>query len=245
VGFAYADDDEAVLDDINLALPAGSSLGLVGRTGSGKTTIARLLLRLYDPTDGAVRLGGTDLQQAEPASLRRRVAVVTQDVQLFSASVRDNLTLFRDGFDDARLVDVVEQLGLGPWLAGLPDGLDTQLQPGGAGLSAGEAQLLAFARAFLSDPGLVVLDEASSRLDPGTEAIIEHAIDRLLRGRTAVLIAHRLSSLARVDTIAVVDEGRDSERSPRDPLAAGAGSPFANLLAAARVSVYTPHATPT
>ncbi len=237
VGFAYADDDEVVLADIDLGLHAGSSLGLVGRTGSGKTTIARLLLRLYDPTEGAVRLGGVDLRQVEPASLRHRVGVVTQDVQLFSASVRDNLTLFRVGFDDARLVDVLGRLGLGPWLAALPAGLDTELRPGGAGLSAGEAQLLAFARAFLSDPGLVVLDEASSRLDPGTQAMIEQAIDRLLRGRTAVLIAHRLSSLSKVDLVAVVDDGRIVEQGPRAMLAADPDSRFAHLLAAAGVSV--------
>jgi ABC-type multidrug transport system fused ATPase/permease subunit len=236
VGFAYADDDEVVLADIDLHLPAGASLGLVGRTGSGKTTIARLLLRLYDPTEGTVRLGGVDLRQAQEASLRRRVAVVTQDVQLFSASIRDNLTLFRDGVDDAELLDVLDQLGLGPWLAAIPDGLDGELGPGGVGLSAGEAQLLAFARAFLSDPGLVVLDEASSRLDPGTEAVIERAIDRLLRGRTAVLIAHRLSSLERVDAIAVVDGGRVVEQGRRTELAADPDSRFAHLLAAAGVS---------
>jgi ABC-type multidrug transport system fused ATPase/permease subunit len=236
VGFAYADDNEVVLADIDLAVAAGGSLGLVGRTGSGKTTIARLLLRLYDPTAGAVRLGGVDLRDVEPESLRHRVAVVTQDVQIFSASVRDNVTLFRDRPDDARLHEVLDELGLGEWLAGLPSGLDTELGAGGAGLSAGEAQLLAFARAFLADPGLVVLDEASSRLDPGTEAVIERAIDRLLAGRTAVLIAHRLSSLARVDGIAVVEHGRIVEHGGREALAADPTSRFAHLRAAAGVS---------
>lgn len=236
VGFAYADDNEVVLAEVALSLAAGQSLGLVGRTGSGKTTIARLLLRLYDPTAGAVRLGGVDLRHADPTSLRRRVAIVTQDVQVFEASVRDNLTLFRDHPDDARLQHVLDELGLEPWLDSLPDGLDTELGASGAGLSAGEAQLLAFARAFLADPGLVVLDEASSRLDPGTEAVIERAIDRLLAGRTAVLIAHRLSSLARVDAIAVVDDGRVVEQGPRAGLASDPTSRFARLLAAAGVS---------
>jgi ATP-binding cassette, subfamily B, bacterial len=235
VGFAYADDDEVVLAEIDLPVPAGRSLGLVGRTGSGKTTIARLLLRLYDPTEGAVRLGGVDLRDAEPDSLRHRVAIVTQDVQIFSASVRDNLTLFRSHTDDDRLHEVLDELGLGGWLAALPDGLDTELGAGSAGLSAGEAQLLAFARAFLADPGLVVLDEASSRLDPGTEAVIERAIDRLLLGRTAVLIAHRLSSLARVDAVAVVEDGRLVEHGAREVLASDPASRFAHLLAAAGV----------
>lgn len=237
VGFAYPDDGEPVLSDVNLRLAPGQTLGLVGRTGSGKTTIARLVLRLYDPTEGVVRVGGVDLREADPASLRSRVAVVTQDVQLFAASVRDNLTLFRDGFaDDDRLRAVLDDVGLGDWLASLPDGLDTQLGPQGSGLSAGQGQLLAFARAFLTDPGLVVLDEAASRLDPATEQRIERAVDRLLTDRTGILIAHRLSSLHRVDQIAVVDGGRVVEYGPRAELAADPTSRFGRLLAAAGVS---------
>jgi ABC-type multidrug transport system fused ATPase/permease subunit len=239
VSFAYADDGEEVLRRVSVTIEAGRSLGLVGRTGSGKTTLARLLLRLCDPTGGAVRVGGVDLRHVAPAELRRRVAVVTQDVQLFAASVRDNLTLFRGDEiagprADDRLAGVLTDLGLGPWLRSLPEGLDTELGPGGTGLSAGEAQLLAFARAFLADPDLVILDEASSRLDPATEALVEHAVDRLLSGRTAVLIAHRLSSLDRVDQIAVLHEGRIVECGPRADLAADPESRFARLLAAGR-----------
>ncbi|GAA3815645.1 ABC transporter ATP-binding protein [Sphaerisporangium flaviroseum] len=226
VGFAYADDDEQVLSGITLKLAPGETLGLVGRTGSGKTTIARMVLRLYDPTEGGVRVGGLDLRDADPASVRRRICAVTQDVQLFAASVRDNLTLFGPPADDRRLRDILTGVGLGGWLAGLPDGLDTEL----GGVSAGEAQLLAFARAFLTDPGLVVLDEASSRLDPATERRVERSVDRLLTGRTAVLIAHRLSSLSRVDTIAVVDHGRVVEYGRREDLAADPGSRFARML---------------
>jgi ABC-type multidrug transport system ATPase subunit len=210
VDFAYADDNEPVLSDVNLDLEPGETLGLVGRTGSGKTTIARLVLRLYDPTSGSVRLGGVDAREAGTASIRSRLAVVTQDVQLFAASVRDNVTLFGtlgDG-DDSRIAAALQQVGLAAWLDQLPDGLDTMLGPQGGGVSAGEAQLLAFGRTFLTDPGIVVLDEASSRLDPATENVIENAIGNLLSGRTAVLIAHRLSSLRRVDKIAVVDDGR-------------------------------------
>ncbi|WP_226899356.1 ABC transporter ATP-binding protein [Nonomuraea phyllanthi] len=232
VGFAYPDDDEQVLSGITLTLAPGETLGLVGRTGSGKTTLARLVLRLYDPTEGVVRAGGLDLRQADPASLRRRIGVVTQDVQLFGASLRDNLTLFRPPPDNEVLEEVLRDVGLGDWLAGLPDGLDTRL----AGVSAGEAQLIAFARAFLADPGLVVLDEASSRLDPATERRIEHSIDRLLRNRTGVIIAHRLSSLSRVDKIAVLDQGKIIEYGRRADLAADPGSRFGRLLDLAGVS---------
>lgn len=236
VHFAYPDDDEPVLSDVDLYLAPGETLGLVGRTGSGKTTIARMALRLYDPTRGTVRLGGVDLRTADVADLRRRVAVVTQDVQLFAATVRDNLTMFRPELaDDARLLEVLAQVGLDSWVATLPDGLDTVLGPQGGGISAGEGQLLAFARAFLPDPGLVVLDEAASRLDPATEQRIETAIDRLLTGRTAVLIAHRLSSLSRVDKIAVVDDGKVVEHGPREALAGDPGSRFARLLQTAGV----------
>jgi len=234
VDFAYADDGEAVLAGIDLRLAPGRALGLVGRSGSGKTTIARLLARLYDPTAGAVRLGGVDLRSVDPDELRRRVAVVTQDVVLFDGSLRDNLTLFgTTRADDATLDGLLNQLGLGTWLAGLPDGLATRIGPGGAGLSAGEAQLLAFARAFLTEPGLVILDEASSRLDPATEILLEAAVDRLLADRTAVVIAHRLSSLDRVDDIAVVDHGRIVENGARVELLRRPDSRFATLLARA------------
>ncbi|MFC4121216.1 ABC transporter ATP-binding protein [Nonomuraea zeae] len=225
-GFAYPDDDEQVLSGITLTLAPGEKLGLVGRTGSGKTTLARLVLRLYDPVEGSVRVGGVDLREADPASLRSRLCVVTQDVRLFGASVRDNLTLFRPSPGDERLREILTGVGLGDWLAALPDGLDTELR----GVSAGESQLLAFARAFLADPGLVVLDEASSRLDPGTERRIEHSIDRLLDGRTGVIIAHRLSSLSRVDKIAVLDHGKIIEYGRRADLAADPHSRFGRLL---------------
>jgi ABC-type multidrug transport system fused ATPase/permease subunit len=234
VSFAYpSDPDEDVLRDVTLRLEPGRSLGLVGRTGSGKTTIARLLLRLYDPPTGAVVLGGVDLRDATAASMRRRVRLVTQDVQLFAADLRDNLTLFARDVADERLVQVLHELGLGEWFQSLPEGLDTVLQPNGGGVSAGEAQLLAFARVFLADPGLVILDEASSRLDPATELLIDRAVSRLLEGRTAVIIAHRLSSLERVDEIAVLEHGQVVEHGDRAALAADASSRFGHLLSVA------------
>jgi ABC-type multidrug transport system fused ATPase/permease subunit len=182
-----------------------------------------------------VLVGGDDLRDVALTDLRSRIAVVTQEVQLFAATVRENVTLFRaDLATDEAITEVLRDLGLGSWLAALPDGLDTELGPGGAGLSAGEAQLLAFARAFVADPAVVVLDEASSRLDPATESLLELAIDRLLAGRTAIVIAHRLASLDRMDAIAVVDDGRIVEHGARADLAADPTSRFAQLLEAAR-----------
>ena len=233
VHFAYGNGAE-VLHGIDLRLRPGHVLGVVGRTGSGKTTISRLLLRLLDATAGTVRVGHVDVREVRLAELRRRVALVTQDVQLFEADLRDNLTLFgAHPADDRRLVEVLDELGLGAWYRALPDGLDTLLGPGGAGVSAGEAQLVAFARVFLRDPGLVILDEATSRLDPVSEARLEHAIDKLLAGRTAILIAHRLSTLDRVDEIAVMERGRIVERGSRRNLVDHGGSRFARLLTTA------------
>jgi ABC-type multidrug transport system fused ATPase/permease subunit len=218
-----------VLDDISLAIAPGRVLGILGRTGSGKTTLSRLLFRLYDPTAGTIRLGGVDIRATSRADLRRRVGMVTQDVQLFHAPVRDNLTFFDETIADARIVATLEELGLLPWLSTLPDGLDTVLAAGG-GLSAGEAQLLAFTRVFLRDPGLIVLDEASSRLDPATEGLLERAVDRLLENRTGIIIAHRLATVLRADDILILEGGRIREYGPREQLMADPDSRFAELL---------------
>src|SRR5690606_35636242 len=196
----------------------------------GKTTLTRLLLRLYDPTAGAVRLGGVDLRCVSNADLRARVAIVTQEIQLFSATVRDNLTFFDPSIPDAQLMDALDALDMGDWVRALPDGLDTVLAAGGAGLSAGQAQLLAFARAFLRDPGLIILDEASSRLDPATERQLERALTRLLHGRTAIIIAHRLRTLERVDQIMILENGMVLERGPRAELVRDPDSRYAQLL---------------
>ncbi|MEX2229508.1 MAG: ABC transporter ATP-binding protein [Dehalococcoidia bacterium] len=231
VSFAY-DAREPVLRDIDFTLAPGSVVGVLGRTGGGKTTLTRLLLRLYDPTEGVVRLDGVDLRALRAAELRRRIGVVTQDVQLVAGSVRDNLTLFDPAITDARIGDAIDGLGLGDWVRSLPDGLDTMLAAGGAGLSAGEGQLLAFARIFLRDPGLVILDEASSRLDPATEHLIERAVDRLLTGRTGIVIAHRLHTVERADVVMVIEHGRIAECGERTALAGDASSRYAGLLRA-------------
>jgi ATP-binding cassette subfamily B protein/ATP-binding cassette subfamily C protein len=229
---------DSVVDGVSFDLAAGVVLGLLGRTGSGKTTLTRLLFRLYDPTAGAVRLGGVDLRQVGLGDLRRRVGLVTQDVQLFRASVRHNLTLFNARIPDQRLLNALRELGLWEWYQALPDGLDTELQAGGQSLSAGEAQLLAFTRVYLKDPGLVILDEASSRLDPATEQLLERAIGRLLRGRTAIVIAHRLATVQRVDEILILEEGRIAEHGDRQRLANDPASRFYRLLRTGLEDIY-------
>ena len=229
VSFSYHSESNA-LNDVSFRLERGRTLGLLGRTGSGKTTMARLLLRLYDPIEGAVRMDDFDIRQAPLADLRARVGLVTQEVQLFQASVRDNLNLFGAGASDDRIVDTLGLLGLDAWYRSLPDGLDTEIAPGGGQLSAGEAQMLAFARVFLKDPDVVVLDEASSRLDPATERMVDRGVQTLLKDRTAVVIAHRLSTVDRVDRIMILDGGRIQEHGARDALAADPSSRFSQLL---------------
>ena len=228
VAFAYS-PGTPVLRDIDFHLGAGRTLGLLGRTGSGKSTLTRLLFRFYDPDEGQIRLGGTPLPSLALPALRRGVGMVTQDVQIFRATVRENLALFDDGIDDGAILDALETLGLSGWYTSLPEGLDAVITSGG--LSAGEAQLLAFARVFLSDPGLVILDEPSSRLDPSTERRIDRAIDTLLRGRTGLIIAHHLATVQRVDEIMILDGGRILEHGPRTALAADPDSRLAQLLA--------------
>jgi ATP-binding cassette subfamily B protein len=218
---------KAVLSDVSFALAPGRVLGVLGRTGAGKTTLARLLVRQLQPTAGRVLLGGVPLSELDPASRRAGVGMVTQDVELFHAAVRDNLTLFGGGHTDEELWAVLDLLGLAEWCRGRQGGLDGQLSPGA--LSAGEGQLLAMGRLLLRDPGLVVLDEASSRLDPATERHLEWALDRTLRGRTAVVIAHRLATLDRADDILILDAGRVQEHGPREALAADPTSRFAAL----------------
>lgn len=233
LSFSYHDsaqDREPVLQEISFSLPAGQVLGLLGRTGSGKTTLARLLYRLYDPVRGVLRLGGVALTDTPLGELRSRVAVVTQDVQLFRASLRDNLTFFNQAIPDSRLLEVISELDLDAWFDSLPAGLETPIASGGRSLSAGEAQLVAFMRVFLRDPGLVILDEASSRLDPATETHLEHAIQRLLRGRSAIIIAHRLATVQSADRILILDGGCLVEYGERTHLAADPNSRFFNLL---------------
>jgi ABC-type multidrug transport system fused ATPase/permease subunit len=229
VVFSY--EERGVLNDVSFRLPPGQVLGLLGRTGGGKTTITRLIARLYDPGAGAVRLSGIDLRAVRSASLRQAVGVVTQDVQLFRATVKDNLTFFVEKSDE-EVLSVLDATGLGEWVRGI--GLATELGPGGQGLSAGEQQLLAFARVFLQDPGVVILDEPSSRLDPATELLLAAATERLFSGRTVVIVAHRLETVRTADEIMVVDEGRIVEHGRREELARDPGSRYATLVRAGK-----------
>ena len=227
VHFAYNPGDP-VLRDISFSLDPGKTLGLLGRTGSGKTTITRLLFRFYDIQRGQIRIGDQNIRDIFLDDLRQHVGLVTQDVQLFNASVRDNLTLFRPDFSDKKIVATLDDLGLGAWYASLSEGLETELSA--SSLSAGEAQLLAFARVFLKDPSLVILDEPSSRLDPATEQNINFAVERLLQDRTGIIIAHRLETVERVDNILILDDGQVREFGLRAELVADPNSQFSRLL---------------
>jgi len=237
VSFSYDNEERAtatapelVLQNISFYLPPGQVLGLLGRTGSGKTTITRLLLRLYDPRAGNIHLDGVNVNQTPLIDLRQRVGLVTQDVQLFQSTIRHNLTFFDSQIGDEQILQALEALGLSAWLQSLPWGLDTFLGPDSGGLSAGEAQLLAFARIFLKNPGLVILDEASSRLDPTTENLLERALDRLLAGRTSIIIAHRLQTVQRADQILILESGKILEYGSRQELESNSNSHFAQLL---------------
>jgi ATP-binding cassette subfamily B protein len=230
VSFAYGSSSSWALNQISFHLEPQRVLGLLGRTGSGKSTLARLLLRFYDVQQGRILLNGISLAEISLSNLRHQVGLVTQDVQLFQATVRDNLSFFNANISDRAIWQALDWLGLVDWVRSLPQGLDTVLSANSQGLSAGQAQLLAFARVFLQDPGLVILDEASSRLDPRTEVLVERAVDRLLTGRTGIIIAHRLSTLQRVDQILMLDQGKVLEYGDRHTLIQCPQSHFAQLL---------------
>ena len=226
LSFDYG-DGEQVLHDLTLGLAAGRSMGIVGRTGSGKTTLSRLVLRLVEASGGELRLGGVPIEDIPLGELRRRVAMIPQEVELFSGTIRDNVTLFDPAPSDAAVERALEQAGLAALVAG---GIHRELGAGGAGLSAGEAQLLALARVWLRDPDLVVLDEATARVDPQTEARLDVAVRELMRGRTTLVIAHRLSTLRHVDEILVLHQGRILEHGTRTALADDPTSRFHHLL---------------
>ncbi|MEM7285135.1 MAG: ABC transporter ATP-binding protein [Actinomycetota bacterium] len=222
VTFGY-DPSQPVLRDVSLSLAAGESLAVVGPTGAGKSTVAKLITRFYDPQAGSVTIDGHDLRGIGLESLRRQLGVVPQEPFLFAGSVRDNVTFARPDATDDEIWEALEATGVDELVRGLPDDLDTPVHERGTSLSAGERQLLALARAFLARPRVLVLDEATSNLDLQSEAQVERALDALLEGRTAIIIAHRLATAMKADRVAVVDNGAIIELGTHDDLVASGG----------------------
>ncbi len=232
ITFAYPDeeaDKHPVLRNVTFTIPPQKVVGLLGRTGSGKSTLIRLLFRLYDVNAGEIRFDQHPIREFTLASLRQHVGLVTQDVQLFYATVRDNLTFFNKDISDDRLYDALHTLGLQRWLEQQPEGLDTLLMANGA-VSAGEAQLIALARVYLKQPHVVILDEASARIDPETEKLVERALDTVLAGKTAIIIAHRLQTVRRCDYIAILGDGQLVEYGVEAALRSDEQSRYATLL---------------
>ncbi len=230
VGFAYP-GGPPVLREIDLDISSGTRIAVVGETGSGKSTIAKLLTRLMDPSEGAVLLDGVDVREIGQAAMRRSVVLVPQEGFLFDDTIAANVRYGRLGATDDEIRSGADELGLGDWLAGLPRGIETRVGQRGESLSAGERQLVALLRAQLADPDLLVLDEATSAVDPALEMRIGRALERLMRGRTSVTIAHRLSTAESADEVVVVDQGRVVQRGPHAALVADRGSVYADLHA--------------
>jgi ATP-binding cassette, subfamily B, bacterial len=230
VAFEYV-PGRPVLSDVTLTVGIGERVALVGPTGAGKSTLAKLMARLYDPTSGTVSFAGIDLRQATLHSLRERVVVVPQEGFLFSGTIRENLSIARPSATDEEITESLNAIGVLEHFTSFAEGLDTEVRERGSRLSAGERQLIALARAALVDPAVLVLDEATSNLDPGTEAEVEHALESLMLNRTVIVVAHRLSTVRRADRIAVVDAGGLAELGSHDELVA-LGGKYAALSAA-------------
>jgi ATP-binding cassette subfamily B protein len=222
VSFAYGDGPR-VLHDVDLEIPAGQRIALVGPTGAGKSTLAKLVARLYDPSEGTVSFGGVDLRDATMRSVRDRIVVVPQEGFLFSGTIRENVRLVRPDASDEEVERALADLGCLERFAGRPGGLGAPVRTRGSALSAGERQLVSLARVALADPAVLVLDEATSNLDPGSERLVEAALDRLAQGRTTIVIAHRLSTAERADRVLVVTGGRVVEDGTHRELAARGG----------------------
>jgi ATP-binding cassette subfamily B multidrug efflux pump len=226
VSFHYSDDPTLVLDGIDLDVPAGETVALVGETGAGKTTIVKLLTRFHDPTSGCVLVDGVDLRTVIQGSLRRQMGMVLQDPFLFNGSVRENILFGRLDASDEEIIAAAKAVGAHEFIMRLKNGYDTSVEEGGATLSVGQRQLISFARALLADPRILILDEATSSVDTQTEQIIQKALATLLKGRTSFVIAHRLSTITNADKIVVIHDGKIIEQGTHSELLAKQGMYF-------------------
>ncbi len=229
LSFSYTPEEE-VLKNISFNLTRGNVLGLIGRTGSGKTTLSRLLFRLYEIDEGSIKINEEDIRNYKLNELRSSIAYVTQDVELFEGNLRENITFFNKNIPDEDLFRVIESIGLQEWFEQLPNGLDTKIVSEETGLSAGEAQLLALTRAFLKEPKIVVLDEASSRIDPATEKLLSKTVEKLLENKIGIIIAHRLDTLKKVDHILILERGSVIEYGSRKALQKDETSKYSELM---------------
>jgi ABC-type multidrug transport system fused ATPase/permease subunit len=234
IWFAYG--AEPVIRGVDLHIPAGACIALVGHTGHGKSTLAKLVGRFYDPDNGAIRIDDVDLRDVELRSYRRRLGVVLQDPFLFSGTIADNIRFANPRATDEQVRETAEAIGIDKVAARFDEGLEHVVREGGAGLSAGERQLISIARALLADPRILILDEATSNIDRPTEVLIEKALDRLLHGRTSIIIAHRLATVRRADEILVVEHGQIVQRGTESELLAEDG-PFRRLARDLRQAV--------